>query len=121
MKATELRIGNWVKWNYEERSDGNAYPVEFGYELDDIKNNPNIVKPIPLTEEWLKRFGYYTSNGPWGTIAVRGDGRKTTYQLDRYGEYWTHDREGYRVDLKYVHQLQNLYFALTGQELELKL
>jgi hypothetical protein len=65
MKATELRIGNWVKWNYEESrgnyeesSDGNAYPVEFGYELDDIKNNPNIVKPIPLTEEWFVKLGY---------------------------------------------------------------
>ena len=95
-----------------------------GYELKHLNDRavgvtlyPEKLKPIPLTEEWLKRFGYYTSNGPWGTIAVRGDGRKTTYQLDRYGEYWTHDREGYRVDLKYVHQLQNLYFALTGEEL----
>jgi hypothetical protein len=56
-----LRIGNWVNngitkkaqkvMNYED-------PVEYGYELDDIKNNPNIVKPIPLTEEWLIKFGF---------------------------------------------------------------
>ena len=114
MEAKDLRIGNYV--SVDECS---TWAIT---ELDIVAvcTFKGSHKPIPLTEEWLKRFGYYTSNGPWGTIAVRGDGRKTTYQLDRYGEYWTHDREGYRVDLKYVHQLQNLYFALTNTELEIK-
>lgn len=115
MKATELRIGNLVKWNYEESSDGNAYPVEYGYELDDIKNNPNIVKPIPLTEEWLERFGFEkTTSGIsaflktesvtfwWGGHFVNMSDNETQYNL---------------VNVSYVHQLQNLYFALTGEEL----
>ncbi|MDB4343466.1 hypothetical protein OAA15_00435 [bacterium] len=104
MKANELRIGNWVKWNYEESSDGNAYPVEFGYELDDIKNNPNIVKPIPLSKEWLKRFNW----NPPKDIGVSFS--LTTDEIHFVaGNYYK--------KIEHVHQLQNLYFALTGEEL----
>jgi len=123
MKATELRIGNWVKWNYEESSDGNAYPVEFGYELDDIKNNPNIVKPIPLTEEWLERLGFKIEFR-WvnDCRAVKGDFHIT---LDHDGAtvigYPTsigmRNKWMFVQDIEYVHQLQNLYYALTGEEL----
>jgi len=111
MKANELRIGNWVRWNYEESSEGNVYPVEYGYELDDIKNNPNIVKPIPLTEEWLLKFGFEYSdlNGDSGLWKI------PPFQI--YGKYnqFIYD---YRLDVNYVHQLQNLYFALTYEELQ---
>ena len=108
LQIRDLRIGNWVKWNYEERSDGNAYPVEFGYELDDIKNNPNIVKPIPLTEEWLKRFNW----NPPKDIGVSFS--LTTDEIHFVaGNYYK--------KIEHVNQLQNLYFALTGEELELKL
>ena len=124
MKAEELRIGNWVKWNYEEsrgnyeeNPDGNACPVEFGYELDDIKNNPNIVKPIPLTEEWLKRFGFEIKKGAWGTSAEIRIGR-VRYVLYQNGNVWSiSPTDGFKVDFKYIHTVQNHYFALTGQEL----
>lgn len=118
MKANELRIGNWVKWNYEESSDGNAYPVEYGYELDDIKNNPNIVKPIPLTEEWLERFGFdKVADNCWLS-------EKTSFYIDnREGHirkgfvYYLREDSNDFIPIDYVHSLQNLYFALTGEEL----
>ena len=125
MKANELRIGNWVKWNYEESSDGNAYPVEFGYELDDIKNNPNIVEPIPLTEEWLVKFGFDKEE-------EYDEGKVIDYRMTlmknslEFVSFWeSEDITGVNqcqtgVDVEYVHQLQNLYFALTGTELEIK-
>jgi hypothetical protein len=121
MKATELRIGNWVEWNYEESSDGNAYPVEYGYELDDIKNNPNIVKPIPLTEGWLEGFGFeYDENDDW---FVFESNKGVSFSMDKNGVmYYFGNLEPLWVDIlskiKYVHQLQNLYFALTGEELQ---
>ena len=122
MKATELRIGNWVKWNYEERSDGNAYPVEFGYELDDIKNNPNIVKPIPLTEEWLVKFGFEKMDAfGWVKDFITLDESVAHYSFDMWrGTYSIEkcDMTEIPQEIKHVHQLQNLYFALTGQELQ---
>ena len=130
MKAQDLRIGNWVKWNYEESSDGNAYPVEFGYELDDIKNNPNIVEPIQLTEELLERFGFasivFTVNH---SRKVKDDYRKESNGYfvklskglnnpDTF--YYFPSNVGKGLPVKYVHSLQNLYFSITGEELELK-
>jgi hypothetical protein len=112
MKANELRIGNWVRWNYEERSEGNVYPVEYGYELDDIKNNPNIVKPIPLTEEWLERFGWVKSKD------------RSHFWHDSNLSLWFNDNGlfiesvGGKLCIKHLHQLQNLYFALTYEELQ---
>ena len=112
MKANELRIGNWVRWNYEESSEGNVYPVEYGYELDDIKNNPNIVKPIPLTEEWLERFGWVKSKD------------RSHFWHDSNLSLWFNDNGlfiesvGGKLYIKHLHQLQNLYFALTYEELQ---
>lgn len=117
MKATELRIGNWVRWNYEEGLEGNVYIVEHGYELDDISNNPNMVKPIPLTEEWLERFGFISD--PYQDMYIKCwlkiNCDKTRGKL----ELWVENINSKVVYLEFVHTLQNLYFALTGEELEL--
>ena len=118
MKATELRIGNWVKWNYEESSDGNAYPVEFGYELDDIKNNPNIVEPIPLTEEWLVKFGIMQNT--WfedGSYMIKED---RGFGWEMYVRNAVKTKRISFAYFKHVHQLQNLFYCLCGEELELK-
>ena len=122
MKANELRIGDWVKWNYEESSDGNAYPVEYGYELDDIKNNPNIVKPIPLTEEWLERFGFekdeeYDEGGLVDYRWILMNGSLEFVSFWNSEELTGVNQPQTGVDIEHVHSLQNLYFALTGEEL----
>jgi hypothetical protein len=103
MKANELRIGNYV---YDTLGKVNTYIV---------KEPHNQVKPIPLTEEWLLKFGFERS----GLYNVKDE----VYVYDEYGltdtgfEY----RFNYtQIKLKYVNQLQNLYFALTGKELTFK-
>ena len=70
-------------------------------------------QPIPITEEWLERFGFNglskeDSNG-FELIYNNVIG----YRLSIQGQYQ------YK-EIKYIHELQNLYFALTGKELELK-
>ena len=71
------------------------------------------VKPIPLTEEWLERFGFEYSdlNGDSGLWKI------PPFQI--YGKYNQFIYE-YALDVNYVHQLQNLYFSLTGEELTIK-
>lgn len=61
-----------------------------------------------LTEEWLLKFGIETDFLQW-SIQKHVDG----YLIYR-GHGCIH------VVIKYVHQLQNLYFALTGKELEVR-
>lgn len=108
IKPSELRIGNYV---YDLDENHNQV-VKRTYHIDE--NYIKIEKPIPLTEEWLLRFGFEKdSNGYFYHksfhigIAKQHD--------DIFHLYKGHGC----VDIKIinVHQLQNLYFALTGEEL----
>lgn len=58
MKASELRIGNLV-WLVSEGHEHEPDIVEWG--IDDFEfyqDRMDDVEPIPLTEEWLKDFGF---------------------------------------------------------------
>ena len=97
MKANELRIGNWVHYN---AFDG----VVCSSDIFDIDKGTIKAKPIPLTEEWLKRFNW----NPPKDIGVSFS--LTTDEIHFVaGNYYK--------KIEHVHQLQNLYFALTGEEL----
>ena len=107
MKAEELRINNWVK-------DENGHYQIKGEHLDE-DNFPTIQTwEIPLTKEWLLKFGF--------------DEHAIGYYNKDFIIFLSYSNTGlhqYRLRdfntiIKYVHQLQNLYFALTGEELTLK-
>ncbi len=119
MKASELRIGNHVLKN------GLANHVDIGIFMEiyyaEINNKNHGCEPIQLTEEWLLKFGFIPLDKykldfgfPTKDHVISKDGDKGWY----YGFecYLVHLPV---VELIYVHQLQNLYYALTGKELEL--
>ena len=58
MKANELRIGNYVRhvFNCLEINEP-EYRIENGADIL-VHENLNCMKPIPLTEEWLVKFGF---------------------------------------------------------------
>jgi DNA polymerase III psi subunit len=115
MKANELRIGN--KFYLPNGKIGTITYHEIRL-LTISQDKPNY-KPIPLTEEILLK------------CCVRKDTKEFLFKvLDGYnwieeknGEYlWFINRFDFhlKAPLKYLHQLQNLYFALTGEELVVK-
>lgn len=58
IKNTELRIGNLVK-----EEDSEPYQIVNGWQLDEGME----LFPIPLTPDWLLRFGFeYTEGGAYG-------------------------------------------------------
>jgi len=133
MKATELRIGNWYDCHEGDEMNNTAIVQlrdiiwtndGIGYELKHLNDRavgvtlyPEKLKPIPLTEEWLKRFGFEIKKGAWGTSAEIRIGR-VRYVLYQNGNVWSiNPTDGFKVDFKYIHTVQNHYFALTGQEL----
>jgi spore maturation protein CgeB len=111
MKANELRIGNWVSTIYG--MEFQVYPMAFKQMPTDEKNNLILTtwKPIPLTEEWLLKLGFipnpYEDRYEKGVLHV--ECMKTKGETYLWVENMPH--------IKYVHELQNLYFALTGEEL----
>jgi hypothetical protein len=106
MKTTELRIGNWVKtW------DGKEEQIQHGWEIDE----GNETFPIPLTEEWLERFGIMQNT--WfedGSYMIKED---RGFGWEMYVRNAVKTKRISFAYFKHVHQLQNLYFALTGEEL----
>lgn len=117
-QANELRIGNWVTLRLFEEPKTTA--IEFS--KTDF-NNLERLDPIPLTEEWLHAFGFTNSEiGLFekrvltrGKINVHITRKKLLVELGTSGSYLFGN-----TNIKYVHQLQNLYFALTQTELEIK-
>ena len=128
MTANELRIGNYVTKN---SVIGLVTCVNIDYcvfvnikngELHHTDKNCDF-EPIPLTEEWLLKFGFifsYIGSREWSNYDSSPDHNTVIEFVD--GKFYFTGGEGIQFSRKYeyVHQLQNLYFALTGEELQIK-
>ena len=111
MKANELRIGNWIINGIGEEFQTNEHTIAY---YDNGIATLGEFKPIPLTEQWLKDFGF-TINGCWCSNKLVLESDKTLMGFKRY--WFNSNKLREKIRIKYVHQLQNLYFALTGKEL----
>ena len=122
IKEQELRIGNWVSYGGMY-----GYITVFNNNKVVIKCNKSIHKcyvhdlyPIPLTEQWLIDFGFAGRLGEVSDVFHIGINPVTHDWL--FDIVWIHGTEypfyknGHFI-IKYVHQLQTLYFAITGEEL----
>lgn len=121
LKASELRIGNWIakRIGFDKIISIYSNKVvvstpkedEYGY----ATLNMYDVKPIPLTKEIIEKAG------------MREKEDNVYYSFDRpnikltYVGQWHCYVDSYPITLNYLHQLQNLYFALTGTELTIQL
>lgn len=114
MEAKNFRIGNWI---YDKTFKKEIQFKSF-YGLCNIENNIDNYKPIPLTEEWLLKFGFEKQMAWTYRIHMFGDKWLVVY-LGQKG--WSINNKNYPdfMKLDYVHQLQNLFFAITGEELKL--
>lgn len=124
MKITELRLGNW--WDNKE---GGQYIIDNSTMIDFLneasENNGEIdLDPILLTEQWLKDFGFKEDRdfGNWHLEQYKiysKDGNNIGFYENEFCWYFPCGDDFYSwiKNLKHVHQLQNLYFALTDEEL----
>jgi hypothetical protein len=122
MEAKELMIGNYVKDHLdrvqkvsETRSDAYICYLSNGTKL---KYKLNTTIPIPLTGDWLLKFGFKKPAHSWICDKFH------LSEWDKYPLHWivsfNKNNAVIVLKLKYVHQLQNLNFALTGEELTIK-
>ena len=115
MKATELRIGNYILFNnfiQPEKTvivDG-RFLLLFNKTDSEINN---YYEPIPINEEWLLKAGFPKHKSIMDLLW------DYTICLERqYNELFVVNIEsGYIYKIDFLHQLQNLYFALKGEEL----
>ena len=130
INANELRIGNWV----HHFDDGNIQTKSVDINLAENKNHENDYNPIPLTPEILEKCGfatrddsgiiYYELSIPKDNIAPHGSnvyelsGLRLAGSLDTITISYTVNNHWAARNITSLHQLQNLYFALTSTELE---
>jgi hypothetical protein len=131
IQANELRVGNWIDFistpgEYEQVSDINTKGLKWHtinrISIEDIKG-------IELSSDILKKAGFdvdddnilylsmYSPGHPSARFCLESNGEGFTLR-SRYETYNEHARF---IHLKYLHQLQNLFFALTETELTLSL
>jgi hypothetical protein len=94
-------IHNCIHWYSENGTPCHSLTIRGGFE------------PIPLTEDWLLKFGFKQDSDLKNSICRYGiwfnkNNMEATYLSQKL------------IKIKYVHQLQNLYFALVGEDLTLK-
>ena len=135
MEAKELRIGNLLYLAFAKKN-----VVVFGIdviEISEITHNLirfkdginfsvskiELFEPILLTEEWLLNFNFELKSMVNGKVLVyRNNMLAVSFNTDN--KIISIHIGIQRIDdgkkIKYVHQIQNLYFDLTGQELFIK-
>lgn len=130
MEAKELKIGNWVlaKGEMTEVSDilYDGINMNWNHELSAVDFYWKDIKGIPLIPELLAKAGFTKIKD--GFMSPDIYERKytrvlvtTSFEIETDGldSYWI---EGNTIlPIKHLHQLQNLYFALTGEELTINL
>lgn len=132
IQKTDLRIGNIVSY------EATAHVIRalhhdvvlhsWAKGGDNYYSSYNQIEGFPLTPEWLDKLGFTVSSNnlvyDHPTPKVPEDEHKDLGTC--YPSFFFNERLGRwmdchtRVCVDHIHQLQNLYFALTGEELTLK-
>lgn len=140
LKIEELRIGNYVNIHGggdntfckpdQPRFLGEITSLSKGHigydSLDPMpKYCHSSCESIPIDKEWLERLGF--KKNCHGRLAFEFKVRRKILEIEMeqydqliFGDdqnciYWM----GVKMPCKYVHQLQNLVFAISGQNLKL--
>lgn len=128
----DLRIGNWV-YDSEKKVnvqiDGLQFSGRIVVEDKEYDDHKRAIDPysIPLTHEILEKVGFVTADYELDVIVWD---YKDTFLISQNGIpvedqpivfEWDNGDRDVTTELKYLHQLQNLYFALTGEELKIEL
>jgi hypothetical protein len=109
MKPNELRLGNYFIGysNYLQQWE----LASFGLLIEGIEVDEIIRGFVPLNQDWLLKFGFEMYEFDNKANQFRFKERLIVYREGFLYDYGT------SVKLEFVHQLQNLYFVLTGTEL----
>ena len=131
MKIQELRIGNKVSFKdtVVEIAGVSGIVYSFGAidvtifrggktEMHDLKT----LSPIPLTEDILLKSGFELSDRDWDYWDPK---EELSFCMSIFGDgLFFSAGEGITLNkypIEYVHQLQNMFYVITGKELGVKL
>lgn len=127
--AKSLRIGNWLNYKWADLENGGYMDEPIQISANEIKELSFTPKnryytPIPITSEILTACGFEKCsltidiNDNWHIGAYNGVIYLQFEESSKYSEGTIASINF--PEIKYLHQLQNLYFSLTNIELTFK-
>lgn len=125
MNVNELRLGNWVKIGDEESAVDylNLLTNQVGLQGNAVMNQADDIEGIPLTKELLASAGFKRHKaGAGGADMWQGmDGwsRGNGDWMFRGDPKCLHLVGYFNTQIRFLHELQNLYHFLTGEELKI--
>lgn len=144
MKACDLKIGNLLSYEGNVRMVDTIHGDNTVRFKDKEKGsigcfslNYRGIQPIPLNENWLRNFGFAffdyefydqesDDEGDYLCKSFKLPIKKFEYRIDLdedgvcwFGIKWGQDEEVLITRIRYVHELQNLYHSVQGEELVL--
>jgi hypothetical protein len=127
-----LQKGNWVAYRQAVATDPSVHKLLAIEEKTARLSNCPVghsgwadreyedIEPIPLTPEWLERFGFSPDDNDESTCPS-WSGHGMTIEHNEEKENWSlSPLFGFWVSIPSVHHLQNLYLDLTGEQLTIK-
>jgi len=120
MKQTELRIGNLIYYRGEKLSIvdniGHHFCTINNYNgLENGSDDLRDYEPIPLTVKLLNEIFEWTNNVSWCNnkdySGISVESNDTLLAVYWYGHFLRH--------IEYLHELQNIWYDLKGEELKL--
>ncbi len=131
IKGKDLRLGNLVKDRGEKviRIDflghiQDGYNTKFGQlvflegtEVHPMTEYSDYAIPIQITDEWIIRFGFERQDNSWKRLCICNDWTYLYWERLAGFELSVNKHSIMLPKILYVHQLQNFYYSLTGEEL----
>jgi hypothetical protein len=107
INAKHIRIGV----NLKSTQTGDAITTTW-HDIKTAEADPKLYEPIQITPDWLRGLGFELNgnqfNGPQNFIVHEtSDGYICQFEHLDF------------IPVQYIHELQNLYLVLVGEELEL--
>ena len=138
MNKIELRLGSIISTSYmtsglfkvEKLMRNKCHFCRIFEENIKSDTTYTYIEPVLLTKEWLLKFGFKLNDCKGWCSSC--DNTHEVYELnsvdiaieDNKFKLWIELEDVYYnhsiIEVKSIHQLQNLYFALTGKELTLR-
>lgn len=132
IKEQELRLGNYVLQKINNKISTTKVSYALFEQLANGANN--FVYPVMLKAEWLEKCGFVENKKyplyPEArefilAVPVNGSNKNELYgYIKNNGECFGRAAVNNVIssnNFYHLHQLQNIYFALCGQELEIRL
>ena len=123
LRKRDFRIGNFI-----QSRTGQICVIEEIQE-DGISAYSGSITTLPyktieLTEDWLLKFGFSDISEDYDDVEkcyILESNTCRNYSVIKVRGVWMfgYEFEDFNTEIKHIHQLQNLYFALVGEELKI--